>query len=61
MSIHASKGLEFPICYFAGFENKFNQLDLRQKIMYDNNYGIMLPEIDEESIPTIRMKLYKIK
>jgi len=61
MSIHASKGLEFPICYFAGFENKFNQLDLRQKIMYDNNYGIMLPEIDEETIPTIRMKLYKIK
>ena len=61
MSIHASKGLEFPICYFAGFENRFNQLDLKQKIAYDNNYGIMLPEIDEESIPTIRMKLYKIK
>lgn len=61
MSIHASKGLEFPICYFSGFENRFNQLDLKQKIAYDNNYGIMLPEIDEESIPTIRMKLYKIK
>ena len=61
MSIHASKGLEFPICYFAEFENRFNQLDLKQKITYDNDYGILLPEVDEESIPTIRMKLYKIK
>ena len=61
MSIHASKGLEFPICYFASFDNKFNQLDLKQKITYDNNYGIILPEVEEESIPTIRMKLYKMK
>ena len=61
MSIHASKGLEFPICYFASFDNRFNQLDLKQKITFDNNYGIILPEVEEESIPTIRMKLYKLK
>ncbi|MBR4619098.1 MAG: UvrD-helicase domain-containing protein [Bacilli bacterium] len=61
MSIHTSKGLEFPICYFAGFDNRFNQMDLKEKISFDNNYGIMLPQIDEETIPTIRMKLFRIK
>ena len=25
MNIHKSKGLQFPICYYAGLKNKFNQ------------------------------------
>lgn len=61
MSIHASKGLEFPICYFANLENRFNQMSLKERITYDNNYGILLPEVSEEVTPTIRMKLYRLK
>lgn len=61
MSIHASKGLEFPICYFANLENGFNQRDLKETISFDNNYGIIIPEVGEEVIPTIRMKLSRIK
>ena len=61
MSIHASKGLEFPICYFANLENRFNQMSLKEKITYDNDYGILLPEVSEEVTPTIRMKLYRLK
>lgn len=61
MSIHASKGLEFPICYFANLENKFNQMALREKISYDNELGILLPVVTSEVIPTIRTKLYKTK
>ena len=38
MTIHKSKGLEFPICYFAGFSGKFNTTELKEKIIYDNKY-----------------------
>ena len=43
MNIHKSKGLEFPICYFAGFPKSFNISDLKNKFMFDNKYGILAP------------------
>ena len=46
MTIHKSKGLEFPICYFAGLKSSFNMSELREKIIYDNKYGIILPKVD---------------
>lgn len=59
MSIHKSKGLEFPICYFADLENKFNMKDQKEKINFSNKYGIILPNIEDESNDTIRKMLYK--
>ena len=41
MTIHASKGLEYPVCYFAGFDSKFNLSDIKERIFYDNKYGII--------------------
>ncbi len=61
MSIHASKGLEFPLCYFANLENKFNQSFLKEKIVYDKEFGIILPIISTEEKLTITSKLYKRK
>ena len=43
MTIHKSKGLEYHICYFSGFDKPFNLSDLKDKIIYDNKYGIILP------------------
>lgn len=43
MNIHKSKGLEFPVCYFAGFKKKFNVMDLKSKFMFDDTYGILTP------------------
>lgn len=43
MNIHKSKGLEFSICYFAGFPKTFNISDLKNKFMFDNKYGILTP------------------
>ena len=60
MSIHASKGLEFPICYFLNLENKFNQGDLKENISFDNNYGILLPIVGDDVKPTITMLLSRI-
>ena len=33
MSIHKSKGLEFPIVFVAGMGRQFNMMDLRQTIL----------------------------
>ena len=43
MNIHKSKGLEFPICYFAGFKKNFNLGEIKEKFLYDNKYGILTP------------------
>lgn len=32
MNIHKSKGLEFPVCYFAGLSSKFNDADFKSKV-----------------------------
>lgn len=59
MTIHKSKGLEFPICYFAGFSSRFNLSELKEKIIYDNNYGIVLPKVDGYYKDTILKTLIK--
>ncbi len=43
MNIHKSKGLEFPLCYFAGFNRTFNLQDLQSRFMFDKKYGILTP------------------
>lgn len=47
MTIHASKGLEFPICYFASLHSTFNIRELNEKFLYNNKYGIVAPYFDE--------------
>ena len=47
MTIHKSKGLEYPICYFSGLYKKFNISDLKEKFLYDKKYGIIAPYFDE--------------
>jgi len=60
MTIHKSKGLEFPICYFAGFSSRFNTSELKEKIIYDNKYGLILPNVDGYYKDTILKTLLKI-
>jgi ATP-dependent helicase/nuclease subunit A len=59
MTIHKSKGLEFPICYFAGFSGKFNTAELKEKIIYDNKYGLVVQKVDEYYKDTILKTLLK--
>ena len=61
MTIHKSKGLEFPICYFAGFASKFNLRDLKERILFDNTYGIILPVVTNFYKDTILKTLIKEK
>lgn len=40
ITIHKSKGLEFPICFVAGMQKEFNFQDIRQPLLLDVNMGI---------------------
>ena len=59
MTIHKSKGLEFPICYYSGLTSKFNLPEFKDKIYYDNNYGIVLPKVDDFYKDTILKTITK--
>ena len=59
MSIHKSKGLEFPVCYYSMIYKKFNISDLKEKILYDNQYGIILPYYNEGIGETIYKTMLK--
>ncbi|MBR5127855.1 MAG: helicase-exonuclease AddAB subunit AddA [Roseburia sp.] len=46
MSIHKSKGLEFPIVFVSGMGKNFNKQDTRSKMVLHPEYGIGLDAMD---------------
>lgn len=40
MSIHKSKGLEFPVVFLCGMEKKFNFQDMRKRLVFHSEYGL---------------------
>ena len=52
MSIHKSKGLEFPIVFVAGLGKAFNRQDARSTIAIHQNYGVGCDVVD----PLLRTK-----
>lgn len=46
MTIHKSKGLEFPVVIVAGMDRQFNLQDLNQKYLLDKDYGFASKYID---------------
>jgi len=49
MSIHKSKGLEFPVVFVAGLGNKFNLRDLHDPILIHKEYGLGPLVVDLEA------------
>lgn len=48
MSIHKSKGLEFPVVFICGLARRFNQEDLRAQVLCDKDLGLGLSKVDED-------------
>ena len=42
MTIHKSKGLEFPVVFLSGVQKGFNMMDLRSELLIDKNAGLGL-------------------
>ena len=59
MTIHKSKGLEYPICYFTDLDHKFNIKDLQDKFIPDKKYGLLIPSDNKDLKNTLVKELYK--
>ena len=49
MSIHKSKGLEFPVVFLCGLAREFNRESLRQQILCDRDLGLGMSVADPET------------
>ncbi len=48
MTIHGSKGLEFPVVFIAGMNKKFNLRDMHESFLLHSEYGVSTVFVDEE-------------
>lgn len=64
MSIHKSKGLEFPVVFLCGLSRKFNRDSLQARILADKELGLGLSVADTEHrmrYPTIARRAIATK
>lgn len=62
MSIHKSKGLEFPIVFLAGMGKQFNKRDIYSRLLIDPELGIGTDYLDLEhrlKAPTLKKNVVK--
>lgn len=60
MSIHKSKGLEFPIVIVAGMGKRFNMMDANSSVAIHSGWGVGIEAIDYErrtKLPTLIRKI----
>ncbi|MDN4606846.1 helicase-exonuclease AddAB subunit AddA [Sporosarcina highlanderae] len=62
MTIHSSKGLEFPYVFIAGAGRQFNKMDFNEPYLFDQHFGLAVKAIDPDlritytSLPFLAMK-----
>ena len=49
MTVHGSKGLEYPVVYLARLGGQFNNDDARKKLLFHDTVGIGLCRLDEQA------------
>ncbi|MDS9470353.1 helicase-exonuclease AddAB subunit AddA [Sporosarcina pasteurii] len=49
MTIHSSKGLEFPYVFIAGIGRQFNKMDLREAYLFDQHFGLAVKAVDPDN------------
>lgn len=65
MTVHKSKGLEFPVVFFAGTGRPFNEMDFHKPYLFDQQYGLAVKAVNPEtrieytSLPYLAVKEMK--
>ncbi len=54
MTIHKSKGLEFPVCFVAGLDKQYNLRDTTDTILLDADWGVAANRVKPDSRTTGR-------
>lgn len=60
MTIHGSKGLEFPVCFLAFCGNAFNNEDAKQNLVMSYPDGIAMKLIDESGFSLISTPMHAL-
>ena len=64
MSIHRSKGLEFPVVFLCGLARKFNREDIRAQVLCDRELGLGVSVMDDRNrvrYPTVAKRAIAVK
>lgn len=64
MSIHKSKGLEFPVVFVSGLSRAFNRESTRAQVLCDQTLGLGLTAVDEKNrvrYPTVAKRAIAAK
>ena len=64
MTIHSSKGLEFPYVFVGGIARQFNMMDLNRSYLFDKEFGFASKYINPEkriSYPSLPQLAFKRK
>lgn len=64
MSIHKSKGLEFPIVFVAGMNKRFNLMDLNGPVVMDADFGVASIYVDYKQrvkVPSLMRNAFRRK
>lgn len=62
VTIHSSKGLEYPVVFVAGMGRPFNKMDFHHPYLFDQDFGLAVKAIDPEnritytSLPFLALK-----
>jgi len=54
LTIHKSKGLEFPVVFVAGMGKQFNRMDVNNSLQLHAKHGIALRFIDREGVQRVK-------
>lgn len=59
LSMHKSKGLEFPVCYYPGLDKKFNFTENKGMFQFSSRYGLITKAWNNGFYDTILHTLHK--